>query len=531
EPIKKPSTVYRYPCCRANLLIQSGSPSVFQLNTKKEDFGPLTKKTLGKKNLNKANRTVLLVGETGAGKSTVINALVNHTMGVKFEDEVWFKIVEDEKRGQTESQTSDVIVYEIFGFEDQTLPFSLTIIDTPGFGDTRGIEKDLIVSQRLFDLFRSDEGIQEIHAVGLVVKATDNRVNDRLSYVFNSVMSLFGKNLERSIVALITHSDGRQPKNVLQALEATKIRCAKNEKNQPIYFLFDNSQSDDRSEETEFLKIATEISERGLRTFTTFLEKKTAQKLIMTTDVLNERISLTACIQNLQERIRLIEQKQVELKQTHDALVIQVEDMNKSETFTVEVDVVFKEKEPLRSQKIFRQNIFEKAMVCTICEENCHYPGCTLVRSPQHCEVIRKGHCTVCTGKCPASAHVKENWRYVTKTKKVKKTVGAKKEIKTEKGDAEKNFNIVKGLINEIQKLRSEKFQLIDEAYQHVIKLEEIALQVDAVTTLVHLDFLIAKMKEKGDTKKVQKLEKMRIQMDEGTKLALQYLWGRVTTV
>ncbi|XP_014825629.1 PREDICTED: uncharacterized protein LOC106905350 isoform X2 [Poecilia mexicana] len=514
-----------------SLLIQSGSPSVFQLNTKKEDFGPLTKKTLGKKNLNKANRTVLLVGETGAGKSTVINALVNHTMGVKFEDEVWFKIVEDEKRGQTESQTSDVIVYEIFGFEDQTLPFSLTIIDTPGFGDTRGIEKDLIVSQRLFDLFRSDEGIQEIHAVGLVVKATDNRVNDRLSYVFNSVMSLFGKNLERSIVALITHSDGRQPKNVLQALEATKIRCAKNEKNQPIYFLFDNSQSDDRSEETEFLKIATEISERGLRTFTTFLEKKTAQKLIMTTDVLNERISLTACIQNLQERIRLIEQKQVELKQTHDALVIQVEDMNKSETFTVEVDVVFKEKEPLRSQKIFRQNIFEKAMVCTICEENCHYPGCTLVRSPQHCEVIRKGHCTVCTGKCPASAHVKENWRYVTKTKKVKKTVGAKKEIKTEKGDAEKNFNIVKGLINEIQKLRSEKFQLIDEAYQHVIKLEEIALQVDAVTTLVHLDFLIAKMKEKGDTKKVQKLEKMRIQMDEGTKLALQYLWGRVTTV
>ncbi|XP_047227781.1 uncharacterized protein LOC124872120 isoform X5 [Girardinichthys multiradiatus] len=510
-----------------SLLIRSGPPAVYQLQTKKEDLGPLTRLTLGKKNLNKANRTVLLVGETGAGKSTVINSLVNHAMGVKFEDEVWFQIVKDEKKGQTESQTSDVIVYEVFGFEDQTLPFSLTIIDTPGFGDTRGIERDLIVSQRLFDLFRSDDGINEIHAVGLVVKATDNRVNDRLSYVFNSVMSLFGKNLEKSIVALVTHSDGRTPKNVLQALAATNIKCAKNEKNQPIYFLFDNSQTDDRSEDIEFLKIATEISEKGMKAFTAFLEKKSSQKLITTTDVLNERISLAACIQNLHERILLTEQKQQELKQTHDALVKQVEDMKKSETVTVEVDVVYKEKELLKSKKLFSRGFFEKAMVCTICEENCHYPGCTISSSPQHCEVIKKGRCTVCTKKCPASAHVKENWRYVIKTKKAKKTVEVKKEKQVEKVDPDIKFNILKSLANKIQNLKAEKIQLVNESYQHVITLEEIALKVDSVSTFVHLDFLIEKMKETGDMKKVQRLEEMRSRMDEGTKLALQYMWGR----
>ncbi|KAK2887855.1 hypothetical protein Q8A73_019303 [Channa argus] len=145
-------------------------------------------------------------------------------MGVKFEDNIWFEIVESERRSQSESQTSDVVVYEIFGFDDKTVPFSLTIIDTPGYGDTRGIDLDVIVSQRLFDLFRSENGVHEVDAVGLVMKASENRVSDRLRYIFDSVMSLFGKDLEKNIVALITHSDGATPINVLKALDASKKR-------------------------------------------------------------------------------------------------------------------------------------------------------------------------------------------------------------------------------------------------------------------------------------------------------------------
>ncbi|KAF3848239.1 hypothetical protein F7725_021267 [Dissostichus mawsoni] len=247
----------------------------------------------------------------GSGKSTLINAMVNYAMGVEFEDNVWYQIIQEEKKSQTESQTSDVIVYEVFGHEDRTLPFSLTIIDTPGYGHTEGIERDVLVSERLLDLFRSTDGVDEIDAVCLVLKASDNRLTDRLMYVFDSVVSLFGKDIEENIVALITHSNFVKPDNVLQSLKDENIRSEKNEEGQPVHFMFDNTQKTERNKRNErALKNAWESTEDEISQFADFLKKTKPQNLKDTVEVLNTRIGLTACIKNLQERIEFIELKQ-----------------------------------------------------------------------------------------------------------------------------------------------------------------------------------------------------------------------------
>ncbi|XP_028275130.1 uncharacterized protein LOC114444610 isoform X2 [Parambassis ranga] len=511
-------------------VIASGSPTLYQLRPKRQEFGTMTRLTVGEKNVNKTNRTVLLVGETGAGKSGLINALVNYTMGVTFEDEDWFQLVEDEKKGQagsqTVSQTSDVMVYEIFGFEGQTLPYSLTIIDTPGFGDTRGIEHDVNTNQRLFDLFRSEDGVHELHAIGLVMKASDNRLSDRLSYVFDSVMSLFGKNVEKNIVALITHSNGRNPKNALQALEAANVKCSRNQKNQPVYFLFNNCQHEDRAEEPECLKNAAQISERGMRGFTDFLERIAVRKMEKTVEVLNERINLTASIQNLQERIELIEIKQTEIRHTQQALKRHQQEMKKNENFTFHVDEVYKDKEPLSRGKwgLF----YAGAVCCTDCEENCHYP-CTMARTPKYCEVMKRGRCTVCTNKCPPSAHVREKWIYVAKTRRAVKTETLLKlKYESNKREGQKKLSLLENLESEIKQLGAEKSQLLDESYQHVVRLEQIALNVTSLSTFVHLDFLIEKMKERGDTGKLQKLQEMKSRENEGTRSALVYMMSKL---
>ncbi|XP_053195574.1 septin-5-like, partial [Scomber japonicus] len=494
-----------------------------------EKFGTLTRKTVGEKNLNKTNRTILLVGETGTGKSTLINTLVNYTMGVKFEDNIWFEIVEEEpKREQCESQTSDVIVYKIFGYEGKTLPYSLTIIDTPGYGDTRGIKHDDIISQRLLDLFRSDDGVHELSAVGLVLKASLGQVSDRLRYIFDSVRSLFGKDLEENIVALITHSDRLTPKNVLEALEAANIKCAKDEENEPVHFLFNNRQNTQRTEKDKLaLEYAWRTTEAGMKGFTDFLKESNPQKLVTTVEVLNTRIRLTACIQNLQERIQLIDLKQREIQQTEEVLKNHEEEMKKNKEFIVEVDEVYTDKEIIDGG-IWGLFFYDGAVTCNVCKENCHYPGCTKAWKPKHCEVMKRGRCTVCTKKCPASDHVKKEWKYVTKTRKVPMTQQDMKEkYEKNKSENENKRSLMEHLQTEMKELTAEKIKLLDEAYQHVEHLERIALNDNSLSIHVHLDFLIEKMKERGDTEKVEKLEEMKRRRDEGTRAGLKYMIGK----
>ncbi|XP_051800865.1 uncharacterized protein LOC127532971 [Acanthochromis polyacanthus] len=511
-------------------LICEGSPKVYQLRTDKKTIDTLTRINVGERNVNKLNKTILLVGETGAGKSTLVNALFNHMVGVKSEDEVWFEIVEEEKgKRKTESQTPDVIVYKFFGFGDETLPYSLTIIDAPGFGDTRGAEHDVIISQRLLDLFRSADGVHEVNAVGLVMKASDNRLSDRQIYVLGSVMSLFGKNMEENIVALLTHSNGMPNPNAVQAIEDFKIKCARNEKNQPVHFLFDNCLNTQRTDETEYvLETAWKVTNRGMRQFTAFLVKTGPQKMMTTVEVLKERVRLTACIQNLQDKIKFIEQKQTEIKQTEEALKKHEEEMKKNKNFTVEVDEFYKDKEPITGGMWFLV-FYQGAVCCTVCEENCHYPGCTLAWKPAHCEVMKDGHCTACTGKCPESDHVKENWRYVTKTRRVKKTNAEMKQKYTNnQAECEMSSSLLEELNKEMNQLTQEKARYLQEAYEHVVRLKRLTLKASSVSTYVPLDFLIEKMEETGDTVKVQELLEMKTQEDEGFMAAVQHIWSAV---
>ncbi|XP_034534345.1 uncharacterized protein LOC117808793 [Notolabrus celidotus] len=237
------------------------------------------------------------------------------------------------------------------------------------------------------------------------------------------------------------------------------------------------------------------------------------------------------------------------------------EEMKSNEDFTVEVDEPYKVKESIKGGT-WGLGFYEGAVCCKVCQENCHYPKCTVAWSPEGCEVMKKGNCTVCTKKCPASDHVKEQKKYVTKTKKVKKTLQELKEkyekkkadcektrarladlekVKTTQGDVEEKYERSKadceetfGLLVDLEKrmkeLQKDKDQWLDTAFQHVEKLEQIALNADSLSTLVHLDYLIQKMKERGDTEKVQKLEEMKRRVDEGKKKGMGYMVGRMVT-
>lgn len=127
-----------------------------------------------------------------------------------------------------------------------------------------------------------------------------------------------------------------------------------------------------------------------------------------------------------------------------------------------------------------------------------------------------------CTRKCPVSAHVKEKWIYETKKRYVKKTnEDMKNKYEMNKTKGQNKQSLFENLEEEMNKLTAEKSQLLDESYQHLVKLEQIALKTDSASTLDNLDFLIEKIKEEegeGDSEKVIKLEEMKKRVAEANK-------------
>ena len=177
-------------------------------------------------------KKIIIMGETGAGKSTLVDAFINYAVGVQMEDSFRFKLVVDEdERGkdQSISQTTEISGYHI---KDTLLDFPIQIWDTPGFGDTRGIKRGEEIKQQINELLKIEDFC---HAVCFVVKANVNRLTDAQEYIIDRVLLFFGKEAQENIYVLATYADDSRP-DVLHALE----KCNNYPFDENRWFAFNN---------------------------------------------------------------------------------------------------------------------------------------------------------------------------------------------------------------------------------------------------------------------------------------------------
>ncbi len=140
---------------------------------------------------------VLLLGETGVGKSTFINAFVNYlkfqtleqaergvpvalipvsfliTIGDQF-DEFIVRFGDADQNEDHEHQGQSVTQHcksYVFDLNDQS---SLRLIDTPGIGDTRGVAQDI---KNIDHILTYVNTLPHLHAVCLLLKPNASRLN------------------------------------------------------------------------------------------------------------------------------------------------------------------------------------------------------------------------------------------------------------------------------------------------------------------------------------------------------------------
>mmetsp|Transcript_30564 Transcript_30564/g.34751 ORF Transcript_30564/g.34751 Transcript_30564/m.34751 type:complete len:278 (+) Transcript_30564:622-1455(+) len=244
----------------------------------------------------------------------------------------------------------------------------MTLVDTPGFNDTEGIDRDKKIAEQIRRVFRNE--LTAIDMVCYVMPASQPRLTDTQKYIFDCITSLFGKDIGENIVMMFTFADAAQP---------TSLNCIK-EIGMTFrhWFKFNNSglyeKCDPMSEHY------WTMNDDNLARWFSSLEKDYQKKsLHQSREVLNTREHLETVIANLQpiidtQLLKIEEQRQIEVHIEHHE-----SDMNANQDFTYDATVPGFRKIDLEPGRYVTN--------CLNCNRTCHFP-CSFQTMTKRCIVL-----------------------------------------------------------------------------------------------------------------------------------------------
>lgn len=468
----------------------------------------IAKCQIGEPNLlNTHEKVIILVGATGTGKSTLINGITNYILGVNWEDHYRFKlIVEETNRSQVHSQTSWITAYSFHPMKGSKLPYTLTIIDTPGFGDTRGIDRDKEIIGQIKEYFSLNppDGIDQLHAVVFVTQSSHARLTPTQRYIFDSILAVFGKDIADNIHVMTTFADGKRPP-VLKAVEAAGVPYVATFKVNNSALYADNTDMFDEM----FWKMGYE----SFAKFFTEIQNAKAKSLQLTKEVLMERQRLETVIKGLQPQIQSGLSKIDEIQQERKTLEMRESEILANKEFTYKVNMT--------KQKKIELQCGEYVTNCLTCNCTCHYP-CHI---PNDAEKYRcwamdsermDSRCRICDGKCAWGQHVNNPYRFELYTEEVERTSGDLKKRYEKALEGKKGVHaIIKCMENELKQTHHRVVRNIQEARCSLQRLQEIALKPNPLSEVEYIDLLIESEKseaKQGFKNRIQALEKLRDQ-------------------
>ena len=164
----------------------------------------------------KINSTnIMVIGETGVGKSTWIHSLLNYMQDIEIEEDIRYLLFNEKemkeeyekKYGKKSAGSSVTDIPTIYNIESTKINNNIIrLIDIAGFGDTRGKDYDEKIIRDILELYQNSE-IKYLNAVCLIFKATETRAHERFKNIMDKVFSIFGEDIKNNIIIIFTFVD------------------------------------------------------------------------------------------------------------------------------------------------------------------------------------------------------------------------------------------------------------------------------------------------------------------------------------
>uniref|UniRef100_A0A914I3F6 G domain-containing protein n=1 Tax=Globodera rostochiensis TaxID=31243 RepID=A0A914I3F6_GLORO len=175
--------------------------------------------------------TILLLGETGVGKSTLINAIVNYLKHPTFEEAIQADEIESviPARFCTEEYDEDGNLVQkevVIGkkSKDECLEpgksqtkwpnayitpskvgHKIRLIDAPGILDTGGIKEDNLNLHKTLSFIST---LPELHAICILLRPNSTRTGPAFKYCINGLLTYLHKNAAKNIFFMFTNARG-----------------------------------------------------------------------------------------------------------------------------------------------------------------------------------------------------------------------------------------------------------------------------------------------------------------------------------
>ncbi|EDR25827.1 hypothetical protein, conserved, partial [Entamoeba dispar SAW760] len=430
---------------------------------------------------------------------------VNALYGIKITDDFRYIIINEDNLEQSgdksKSQTSEVTIYNIKRTK-RTPP--IKIIDTPGFGDTRGIEYDKEITKQIKKAFETK--VLDLNAICFVAQSSNPRLTENQKYIFNNIIDLFGNDMKKNFIAMLTFCDAEDPQviNALQSKDCIFSTIIP-EIDKPWYLKFNNSAIYADNTEDLFTQMFWQL---GMKNFDDFIKKLTKLPRISletSKEVLKRREQIKTQIEGLSISINNGISKMSEIEQTYEQFYLNRDKVNNNQDFTFTVNVT--------KQVKFELEVGEYVTNCLRCNGTCHYP-CYIkgdVKDGCYC-IGDNGYCNVCG--CYYTQHTGSRYRfdYITETKQQ-----TAQEVLERYNEGKKGMASAENLLN---KLEDEYYEILMDCYDkqlEIIKcinrLSSIALNDKINSSNEYLDILIKtenEEKKSGYKERVERYKQLK---------------------